>query len=65
MYKFIYKVSGISSTITHTEFEEPAITIEIRAKTISEATENIKQYLAHNYLKCDHFTLQKIEMFVA
>lgn len=59
---FTYKIVGLKGEVVFTDFLSEGITVEIKAKKISEATDAIRQYLADNFLKCDHIVLQKIEL---
>ncbi len=58
---FYYKVSGVKGSILSTRFMSD-LDVEIEAEKISEATENIEQYLAQNFLKADGITLLKIKL---
>jgi hypothetical protein len=61
MLKFTYKIMGLKGNIVYTDFCSDGIILEIKAKKISEATDNVRQYLTDNYLKCDRIELIKIE----
>lgn len=58
---FYYKVNGVKGSILSTRFMSD-LEVEIEAEKISEATENIEQYLANNFLKADGITLLKIKL---
>lgn len=61
MNLFTFKVYGISGSVVYADFGPDGITVEIQADTVSQAADNIRDYLAKNYLKCSKVVLEKIE----
>ena len=61
--EYVYKISGLKSSVVFTDFQsEVELTIEAKDKKIREAADNIRQYLADNFLTADRITLIRIKL---
>jgi len=59
MCKFKYLVSGLKGSVVYCDFQD-SIEITIEAEKISQASDNLKQYFADNFLTCDKIVLKEI-----
>lgn len=61
MNLFTFEVHGITGNCVYADLGPDMVEIDIQAKTINEAADSIRDYLAKSYLKCNRVVLKKIK----